>query len=168
MFLKFIFLFIIFISITPLLNAQPKQKAQARKETQKISKYPPAGSKNKEAVKLLNSGIDQTEKQEYELAISAFTKAIELDPKFVHAYNRRGNIYVETKKFNLAVADFTKAMKLDPKEPSPYMYRGNAYLKQEDYESAISDFTKLIEFAPKIFLGYTFRAEAYNKSGKKI
>ncbi|MEA5536090.1 tetratricopeptide repeat protein [Crocosphaera sp. XPORK-15E] len=36
--------------------------------------------------------------EKYELALSDYNKAIELDPKYAYAYNGRGNVYKKQKK----------------------------------------------------------------------
>ena len=59
--------------------------------------------------------IHTTIKSEYDSAIRDYTKAIELDPKFVDAYNNRGLSYDNKKEYDSAIRDYTKAIELDPK-----------------------------------------------------
>ena len=59
-------------------------------------------------------------------APSRTTKAIELDPKYVFAYNNRGNAYEKKGEHDLAIADFDKAIEIDPKYAFAYDNRGNA------------------------------------------
>jgi tetratricopeptide (TPR) repeat protein len=146
MILKIILLSAILIFFTPILKAQSGQPPV-------VSTYPPARSTNREAVKFRNSGISHTRVREYELAIADYTKAIELDPTFADAFNRRGAVYVDTQKLDLAVADFTKSIELDTDVSIPYMNRGFVYLQQKEYKLALSDFTKLIELDPEGFIG---------------
>ena len=95
-------------------------------------------------------------------AISHYSKAIEIDPKFVKAYNNRGIAYIWKKEFKLAIADFTKAIELDPKNGKPYnnraivySYIGDTGKARQDLQKAKSlgiavnpDFLKQLEAAP--------------------
>ncbi|MCK4978138.1 MAG: tetratricopeptide repeat protein, partial [Anaerolineales bacterium] len=83
--------------------------------------------------------------EDYDLAITDFDQAIALDPEFVEAYVRRGNIYAFYKDdFDLANADFEQAITLDPEYSLAYAKRGYAFMFQEDYESAIEDLNRAI------------------------
>jgi tetratricopeptide (TPR) repeat protein len=93
--------------------------------------------------------------------------AIELDPKYVHAYNSRGLAYADNKKdYDHAFADFNKAIELDPKYVLAYNNRGLAYAdNKKDYDRAIADYDKAIELDPKYVHAYNNRGRvyAYNK-----
>lgn len=95
-------------------------------------------------------------------AITHYSKAIEIDPKFVKAYNNRGIAYIWKKDFKLAIGDFTKAIELDPKNGKAYnnraivySYIGDTGKARQDLEKAKSlgiavnpDFMKQLEEAP--------------------
>ena len=52
-----------------------------------------------------NSSVDNADS-----AISNYSKAIKINPKFVKAYNNRGIAYIWKKQYDLAIADFNKAI----------------------------------------------------------
>jgi len=72
-------------------------------------------------------GKARLDKKDYDGAITAFTEAIRLDPKFALAYCNRGDAYGDKLDFNRAITDFNKAIRLDPKLAMAYCGRGIAY-----------------------------------------
>jgi tetratricopeptide (TPR) repeat protein len=60
-------------------------------------------------------------------AIDAFSKAIELNPRYAKAYSKRGLAYNMVDNPELAVEDFNRAIKLNPKDAGTYNNRGNVY-----------------------------------------
>ena len=53
-------------------------------------------------------------------ALEAFTKAIELNPKYAEAYNNRGIAHLKLGNYQQAIRDYDKAIKLDPKNAMAY------------------------------------------------
>ena len=53
----------------------------------------------------------------YDLAVTAFSKAIQLDPDDASAYHERGASYADLGQYQTAIADFTKAIQLEPDNP---------------------------------------------------
>ncbi|PDP63253.1 hypothetical protein CLI83_01760 [Porphyromonas gingivalis] len=101
----------------------------------------------------------------YEEAIKDYSKAIELDGKFAHAYYGRGNVYYKKGANEEAIKDFFKAIELDDKFVHAYHGRGIAYFKKGSYEEAIKDYSKAIELDDKYILGYYGRGNVYYKKG---
>jgi C-terminal processing protease CtpA/Prc len=64
-------------------------------------------------VTLHQRGLEQAEKKNYDQAISAFTKGINLNPKYAEAYKHRANAYMKKKQYDAAIADYTKYIELD-------------------------------------------------------
>jgi|GEM_PF-5842641 Flp pilus assembly protein TadD len=75
-------------------------------------------------------------------AISNYSKAIEINPKFGEAYNNRGVAYLWKKEFYLAIADFNQAIKLDPKDGKPYNNRAIVYAYLGEINKAREDLHK--------------------------
>ena len=59
-------------------------------------------------------GTDATDAGNYNFAIEAFTKSIELNPEAAYTYYRSGELYFKLKKYNKAIKDFNKSIKLNP------------------------------------------------------
>ena len=73
------------------------------------------GAKGK-AEEFFEQGKKDSSVENADSAISNYSKAIKINPKFVKAYNNRGIAYTWKKQFDLAIADFNKAIELDPQK----------------------------------------------------
>ena len=104
------------------------------------------------------SAYDKVNQRDYSGAIADFTKAIELNPNDVAAYNNRGVSKANLKDYYGAIADYTKAIELDPNNAMAYYNRGFVKNNLKDDYGAIADFTKAIELDPNY-------ADAYNNRG---
>ncbi|MGH6907325.1 MAG: tetratricopeptide repeat protein [Aestuariivirga sp.] len=63
-----------------------------------------------------NRGNAYSNKNEYDLAIADYDKAIALNPEYAEAYNNRGNAYYRKGKYDRAIADYDKAIALNPED----------------------------------------------------
>jgi tetratricopeptide (TPR) repeat protein len=73
----------------------------------------------------------------FEEAVSLFTKAIALDPKYDEAYYNRGKAKLNLEQYRAAIKDFDTAIKLRPKYADAYNNRGIAKKKIGDLTGAI-------------------------------
>ncbi|UCD90135.1 MAG: tetratricopeptide repeat protein [Desulfobacterales bacterium] len=123
--------------------------------------------------------------------IDCFTKAIQLDPNMVEAYEKRALHYYFQRRFNKAIQDYTKVIELKPHRVDDYLMLGRAYLRKkkdsgikaeiknlvsnirkhhvqgynESLERAIESFNCAIEIDPQMASAYSYRAEAYRLKG---
>ncbi|OWR77692.1 tetratricopeptide repeat protein [Porphyromonas gingivalis] len=118
-----------------------------------------------EAIAYYNRGVGCCIVGSYEEAIKDYSKAIELDGKFIPAYYNRGNAYCEKGSYEEAIKDYSKAIELDGKFIPAYYNRGNAYCEKGSYEEAIKDFSKAIELNDKYTYAYHSRGIAYCEKG---
>ena len=65
---------------------------------------------------LLNSVLE-----DYNGAISDYTKAIEINPNYAKAYYNRGLTKRNLKDFNGAISDYTKAIEINPNYAKAYV-----------------------------------------------
>ena len=72
-----------------------------------------------------------------------------IDPKQMHAYNYRGNAYLEKKEYVRAVKDFDEAIRRDPKNGFSFGSRANALAKRKSFEQAARDFKQALELDSK-------------------
>jgi len=63
------------------------------------------------AEKYFNEGNDQSENREYEKAIDAYLKAIEIDMEYLEAYYKLGNAYAKLDQYEKAIDAYLKAIK---------------------------------------------------------
>jgi tetratricopeptide (TPR) repeat protein len=59
-----------------------------------------------------NRGLDYYFKGQYDQAISDYTKALEINPRFAEAYNNRGIAYFEKREYDKSSEDVKKALDL--------------------------------------------------------
>ena len=98
-----------------------------------------------------------------ERKISAFGKAIFLNPRYVQAYNKRGNAYAQKGEIELALADYAEAIKIDPNYVTAYYSRALLYFKTSNFQAAISDYSHIIRLYPIDPHGYYHRGVVYQE-----
>ncbi len=86
----------------------------------------------------------------YAEAVADYSKAIELDPRFVEAYFSRSSLYaghpaLDKREYAKAVADLSKILEIDPRDFSARFNRALAYESLREYDKAIADYTKVME-----------------------
>src|SRR5438105_6394118 len=86
-----------------------------------IPQPPVVSPKTKE--QWLAEGVAHRKAGHYEDAISDYTQALQLDPKYAFAYNNRGFAYYNLKQYDKALADYDQALQLDPKHAFAYNNR---------------------------------------------
>jgi uncharacterized caspase-like protein len=115
----------------------------------------------------------KSSKEEHKIwadAAADFTKAIELNPQFLIAYDGRGWAYYRVKEYDKAIMDFSKVIEMKPNGTSGYAGRSLAYKeRREDYDNAIKDFNKVLELetntAARAFI-FNHRGNVYFNKGE--
>jgi tetratricopeptide (TPR) repeat protein len=110
------------------------------------------------ATEYFYSALEKDENSDYYGAIADYSKAIEIEPKYIVAYFNRGYSKAKLNDHLGAVTDYTKTIDLDPKNVKAYLNRGSSKIELEDYYGSIADFNKVIELDPN-------RAGAYFNRG---
>jgi len=87
-------------------------------------------------------GYVASKNSEWSSAIIHFTKAIELDPTYINAYNHRGFGFSKQEQYFGAIDDFTKAVELAPKYADAYFNRGESYKALGKNQEADAEFAK--------------------------
>lgn len=135
-------------------------------------------------------GVVRSDLKNYEAAIEAFDKAIELDPGFVAAYMMRGyarNCELSVRKkqrtegdptteldrrrmareLELVAADYGKASSLNPMLAAAYYNTGTLLIEVGDYREALNQFSRVVEIDPTFGAAYYNRGLAYLRLGNK-
>ena len=73
-----------------------------------------------------NRGNEHFNAGRYDDAITDYSKAIGLNPRYAEAYNNRGNALAKKGQDDAAITDWTKAIKLNPRYAEAYCHRGAA------------------------------------------
>jgi len=98
--------------------------------------------------------------------INYFSTALELNPRFAPAYEKRGLHYYFQGKYDKVIEDFTHFIRLTPDKADAHRMLGMAYLKINNHEKAIVNFDRALDLEPEMkgVLGY--RAEAFRMIGQ--
>ena len=107
---------------------------------------------------IFESGVIFFKKGQYQNAITAFSKLIELAPDHADAFKNRGVSYMKQGKFDLAIKDFETAIKLFPELKGLYSNFGVAWYHKKEYAKAIKNYNLELEMAPENHLAYFNRA----------
>ena len=89
-----------------------------------------------------NRGVARLEKREHDRAISDFTKAIKMNPRFALAYFYRGRAYFHKGEHDQAISDLTDAIEIDPGFATAYSERAIVYLVKQEYDKTWEDIHK--------------------------
>ena len=127
-------------------------------------------------------GLFRARRQQHELAIADFARAIALAPGNSYYYASRATSYrsignrekaradeqqSEELRFAPAVAkktslaELTDEIKKQPRSAERYERRGNFYFKAQQFEAAISDYNRALELYPFSFAVLNQRAESF-------
>ena len=141
-----------------------------------------------DAIEFYNRGVKSTLAYK---KIELFTKAIQLDPNLVEAYEKRAAHYYLQWRLDKAIQDYDRVIDLKPKDVNAYLMRGLAYFKKEygegisaeiknltfhlskqevpgfseSLERAIDNFSHAIKLNPQLASAYSYRAMAYRIKG---
>jgi Flp pilus assembly protein TadD len=84
-------------------------------------------------------GVGYLNARQFEKAVHAFTKAIELNPQDEFSLMARGGCYMMSNRFSEAIRDFTRVIELNPQSSSAYLNRGQVHRIRGDLEEATAD-----------------------------
>ena len=114
----------------------------------------------------IRQGIRAVEEAQYEKAIEAYTRAIELDSGNAVAYYDRGIAHKGLGQHKKALEDYSKAIELDPKYAHAYNNRSIIYKDLGQNKKAIEDCSKAIELDPNYTYAYNNRGIVYKDLGQ--
>ena len=104
---------------------------------------------------------------DYDGAIQAFTRGIELAPDSPVGYALRGQAYEIKGDAELAILDLDIALELEPGNPISYRFRASAYERLGMYERGMEDLSKAIEILPNDISLYMLRADWHWRLGRQ-
>ncbi len=102
----------------------------------------------------------------WDMAISDYSRAIEINPKYTEAYTDRGVSYGSLNQWEKAITDYSTAIGIDAQYTDAYTNRGVAYCNLGQWGKAIADFNRAIKIKPKCTEAYTNRGIANCNLGK--
>ncbi len=96
----------------------------------------------KESEDYYNRGVARIEKRENDRAISDFTKAIKMNPRFAMAYFYRGRAYFHKGEYDQAISDLTETIEINPRLAVAYNERAVVYYIKKEYDKVWEDIRK--------------------------
>ncbi|MCA2592823.1 MAG: tetratricopeptide repeat protein, partial [Microcystis sp. M31BS1] len=113
-----------------------------------------------------NRGVLYIDLQKYELALSDWNKAIDINPNHAVAYVNRGLLYSDLQKYDLALSDYNKAIDINHNLANAYVNRGLLYSDLQKYDLALSDYNKAIDINHNLANAYNNRGVIYANQQK--
>ena len=120
-----------------------------------------------DAVQMQRTGVSHYDLGEYEKAIAAHKRAIELSPDSIEAYYHLGMAYSSLGKYKEAIEAYTRATRIKPDYAAAYYNLGHAYSNLNQYDKAIKAFRHSIQYEPDNLEAYFALGKAYFDSGKE-
>ncbi len=102
-----------------------------------------AYSDDKEARKAYNEGITEMEEGKYKSALKKFKKAIEIDKRFIFAWDNLGICYRKMEDYDNAISAYKSSLDLNPNGLTPLQNIAVVYELKGDYNSAIASYEKM-------------------------
>lgn len=123
-------------------------------------------------------GITYQDEKNYDKAMEAFSKAIELDSKNAHAYASRGYLHRDIEKYEDGLRDLNEALSIgfadDLLTAEVLASRGEIQVKLKNYDKAFQDLDRAINTWPKdsdiwVKRGYAYyQIKKYEKAVKDL
>ena len=117
------------------------------------------------SVLLYNIAQVHTSTRSYDEALSFYTAALEIDPRYSEYYNERGNVFLKMGRLQEAVADYRKAAELSAPYHEVFTNLGQACKLLGDAAGAVEAYSRAPALDPLQFLPFVGRAQAYELAG---
>jgi tetratricopeptide (TPR) repeat protein len=127
---------------TKFSNEVEETKANILDDKYKINEFT---ERKINAYKYYESGLEKDACNDFDGAILDYTKAIEIDKKFIDAYRNRASVYCSLGNYEGAIEDYSKIIELNPEDIYAYEDRGLSKYSLKNYIGAIEDFNEIIK-----------------------
>ena len=137
----------------------PQAQVATPARANKIASLEDETAKNPQNVKAWTQlGNEYFDSSQYEKAIWAYQKSLELDPNNANVWTDMGIMYRRSGKPQEAIQAFDKAIEVDPKHEPSRLNKGIVFLHDlQDFDGAIAAWEGLLEINP-IAMGPTGRS----------
>ncbi len=98
----------------------------------------------------MSAGAKALSQERYREALKAFTRALELDPAYAEAWNRRATTYYLMDRCEKSLADIERVLELEPRHFGAFAGRGLCLREQGRSEAAIRAFERALELNPHL------------------
>jgi tetratricopeptide (TPR) repeat protein len=126
----------------------------------------PAPTPTLSAADHVEQGIAYRDEGEFEKAIVAFERAIELDPDEAHAYRNLGTVYGDQDRWEESAAAYERAIQIDPEFGQAYGDLMLSYIHLEKIPEARAAGEKALELAPDYAPAHNNLGLVYQEQGE--
>jgi tetratricopeptide (TPR) repeat protein len=110
----------------------------------------------------LNISVDEQNVKEYfEDAFSAYEMATEINPKYISAWNKKGDVLYSLGRYNESLLAYDRAIEIVPNEGLAWYHKGLALSKLNRYEEAIEAYDNAIETFPEDAILWYHKGKAF-------
>lgn len=99
-------------------------------------------------------GLAYLAKKQYDLALSDFRAAVEINPQSPVYVGDLATTYLRKDYLGQAITYSQKAISMDPKNKTAYLRLGDCYYKKKEWDSATQSYQRAIEVDPGYAEGY--------------
>ncbi|WP_204102103.1 MULTISPECIES: J domain-containing protein [Spirulina sp. CCY15215] len=105
-------------------------------------------------------GIEKAIQKDYQGAIASYNQAINLSPRFLEAYLKRGEIYYTLKDDRLVLGNCRQILQFFPNCAEAYYYQGRSRYRLGYIQSSIESYDRAISCDPHFATAYYYRGVA--------
>ena len=127
-------------------ESAPKKLSSYDLEMKKLNDFIGKNSSNADAY--YNRALLFEQRENPQMAVKDYTKAIELNPNHVEAYYNRGLVFSKMQKYELAAKDFDAVLSLNPRSFEAYCNRGNVNYRLGKKDFALNDYASALKIRP--------------------
>ena len=99
---------------------------------------------------ILDEGSRLVQDRQLNRAIDIFTEAIELDPTWAEAWNKRATVFYMVGEFQKSQDDIDKVLELEERHFGALAGQGLVNIKLKNFEKAIKSYQKALEIYPSM------------------
>lgn len=108
------------------------------------------GTAEEEARRFFEQGLEHSRHPRWELAIQAYRRAVQVDPRFVEAWTNLGYAYRKLKDYTRSVEAYRRALDLRPDYAPAHDYLARTYLAMGNREGAMRHYEILRRLDPRM------------------
>jgi Tfp pilus assembly protein PilF len=122
---------------------------------------------SKDVAEIHRTAVSYYNRGEYEKAVEAYKRAIEINPDSAEAYYHLGMAYSSLGKYKDAVEAYSRSIKIRPDYAAAHYNLGHAYSNLNQHDKAIKAFRHSIQHEPDNLEAYFALGNAYFDSGRE-
>jgi tetratricopeptide (TPR) repeat protein len=119
-----------------------------------------------EAAKYLDEGTALYYKGDYEKALQAYEKTIELDPDYAGAWYNKGVSLVKLDRHKESLKAFEKVLELDPDNAGAWYNKGVSLVNLGRYKESLKALEKALKLSPESTVALSYKGIALAKLGR--